>query len=134
MALHGLKKAATTIDIHIPVVKRLLHRLPYSFEACEMDHRINPGRRLGEGFLKMPGVADFALHLPQPRRGLMPSELVHTVKLDRAAVAEISEHQQLVAYLQGDSRGMAAYEASSTCNQQLGHGVVHVVATHHPKG
>ena len=79
-----------------------------------MDHRINPRRRLGEGFLKIPAVADVALHLPQPRSGRRPSEFLHTVKRDRAAVAEIVEDQQLVARLQQDQGGVAADEACPT--------------------
>ena len=45
---------------------------------------------------------------------LRTSELLHTVKRDRAAVAEIVEHQQLVARLQQHKRSMAADEASPT--------------------
>ena len=37
---------------------------------------------------------------------LRTSEFLHTVKRDRAAVAEIVEHQQLVARLQQYKRGV----------------------------
>ena len=131
-ALHGFQQAATSIHIHIPVMKRLLHRLSNSFKAGEMDHRINPERRLGKGLLKIPGVANVAVHLSQPRRGHRPSELAHTFKSDRAAVAEIVEDQQLVARFQQCHRGMAADEACSSGDQQLCHRVGLAVTTHHP--
>ena len=79
-----------------------------------MDHRINPGRRLDEGSLKIPGVADVALHMQQPRCGRMPSKLPQTVKRDRVAVAEIIEDQQRVARLQEHHCAMAADEACPT--------------------
>ena len=52
-----------------------------------------------------------------PRSGLRPSEFAHTIKRDRAAVAEIVEDQQLVARLQQDQSGMATDKASPTSDQ-----------------
>lgn len=134
MGIHGLQQAATAVQVHIPVVKWLLHGLSNSFEAGEMDYGINPRRRLGEGLLKIPGAADVSLHLPQPRSGRRSSELAHTLKCDRAAVAEIVEDQQLMARLQQHQAGMAADEACPACNQELRQWVGNAVDSHHPTG
>ena len=104
MGIHGLQQAATAIHVHVPVMKWLLHRLSNRLQTGEMDHRINPRWRIGEGLLKIP----------------------------RVAVAEIVEDNKLVARLQQYHRGMAADEACPTCISSFAIGLV-TRGSHHQK-
>jgi len=115
MRLHGLQKRPGACDIVYVVIEGPCHRIGYCLQPREMYDCVDP--MITERAIEQAGVANVSLDEAGPLAG----DLLDAVNDDRRAVAEIVEHDGVVAGVDQFDTGMRAHIAGAAGEKDYCH-------------
>ena len=114
MATHGLRQGSSTAEIHVPIEKRLLNRLPHRFQAGKVHHASDGLGWRREGPVQISCRANIPLHTMQTASGIGGRQFQNPIQGNRRTISEVIQHHKLMTCLKQDQQRVTANKASAT--------------------